>query len=109
VIIDVPEDLDEPLNRDQLVAKAKFICGKIIDGEMTPYDGAKMIWNECHYRNMPADHTFDPFVYWADEYESADDDDRRLFCEQALTSTVREFLGGPGAVLDPSRDHEPLA
>jgi hypothetical protein len=84
---------DEPLNRDQLIAKAKFICGRIIDGDMAAYDGARIIWNECHYQNMPSDHTFDPFVYWADEYESADTDDRRQYCEDAVRQSAHAFLG----------------
>jgi hypothetical protein len=77
--------------RNELIAKARFICGKIIDGEVTPYDGAKMIWKECHGENMPGDHTFDGFVYWADEYEDAVDDARRAHCENALRQTASIF------------------
>ena len=83
------------VNHAELVAKAKFYSGKILDGELTPYDGATMIWKECQLKTFDGDHTFDPFVYWQDEYEDAQSDERRLYCAEAIRRFARECLGGP--------------
>jgi hypothetical protein len=88
------------VRHDELVAKAKFYSGEILDGKLTPYDGATLIWKECHLHTFDGDHTFDPFVYWQDEYEDAQSDERRLFCANAIRQFAREFLGGPAVVLD---------
>jgi hypothetical protein len=104
----VPPDPDErgnsPLTvrHDELVAKAKYVSGMILDGKLTPFDGATQIFKECYLATFDGDHTFDPFVYWQDEYEDAQSDERRLYCADAIRQFAREFLGGPAMVLDPS-------
>jgi hypothetical protein len=90
------------VNHDELVAKAKFYAGKILDGELTPFDGATLIWKECHLKTFHGDHTFDPFVYWQDEYEDAQSEERRLRCAEIIRQFARQFLGGPEVVLDPA-------
>jgi hypothetical protein len=90
------------VKHEELVAKAKFYAGKILDGELTPYDGATLIWEECHQKTFKGDHTFDPFVYWREEYEDAQSDERRLRCAEVIREFAREFLGGPAVVLDPT-------
>jgi hypothetical protein len=90
------------LHHDELVAKAKFYAGEILDGKLTPYDGATKIFKECQLETFEGDHTFDPFVYWQDEYEGAQSDERRLYCADVIRQFAREFLGGPAVVLDPA-------
>jgi hypothetical protein len=90
----------------QLVARAKYLAGQILDGEVTPYEGATLIWRECYQNTFDGDHTFDPFVYWQGEYEDAQTDSRRLRCEEIIRQFAREFLGGPPVVLNKS-DLEP--
>jgi hypothetical protein len=72
----------------------------MLDGKLTPYEGATKIFRECQLETFDGDHTFDPFVYWQDEYEDAQSDERRLFCANAIRQFAREFLGGPAVVLD---------
>ena len=88
------------VRHDELLAKAKFYAGEILDGRLTPYDGATKIFRECHLETFDGDHTFDPFVYWQDEYEDAQSDERRLYCADVIRQLAREFLGGPTVVLD---------
>jgi hypothetical protein len=85
----------------QLVARARHLCGQILDGRLTAFDGATLIWRECHLRTFKGDHTFDPFVYWQDEYEDAQSDARRQRCAEIITQFARAFLDGSEVVLDP--------
>ena len=87
----------------ELVAKAKFFAAKILDGEITPYDGATLIFRECQLETFPGDHTFDPFVYWQDEYEDAQSEDRRAECADIIRRFAHELLGGPAVVLTPEQ------
>jgi hypothetical protein len=88
------------VRHDELVAKAKFYAGEILGGKLTPYDGATRIWKECFQQTFDGDHTFDPFVYWQDEYEDAQSDERRLYCAGVIRQFAQELLGGPDVVLD---------
>jgi hypothetical protein len=88
------------VRHDELVAKAKFYAGEILDGRLTPYDGATRIWKECFQQTFEGDHTFDPFVYWQDEFEDAQSDERRLYCANVIRQFAQELLGGPAVVLD---------
>src|SRR5688500_10814031 len=91
------------VNHAELVARAKHIAGKIVDGELTPFDGATLIFRECQLKTFQGDHTFDPFVYWQDEYEDAQIEERRLECADIIRRFAVELLGGPAVVLDPSQ------
>lgn len=68
----------------------------IVDATCTPYEGARRIVadvaDDCCARG---DHSLDPFLYWEDEHQSADEDERRAFCEHALREAARELLHGP--------------
>jgi hypothetical protein len=101
---DAHERNDSPftVSHEELVAKAQFYSAKILDGEIPPYDGATLIWKECHLKTFPGDHTFDPFVYWQDEYEDAQSEGRRARCAEIIRQFAAEFLGGPAVVLDPA-------
>ena len=94
------------VDHSQLVARARHLAGKIVDGEITPFEGATLIWRECHLKTFHGDHTFDPFVYWQDEYEDAQSEERRQRCAEIIRQVARQFLGGPEVVLDRS-DLEP--
>ena len=91
------------VNHAELVAKSKYFAAKILDGEITPYDGATLIWRECHLKSFPGDHTFDPFVYWQDEYEDAGSEERRAECAEIIRRYAHELLGGPAVVLAPEQ------
>jgi hypothetical protein len=91
------------VNHAELIAKSKFFASKILEGEMTPYDGATAIWRECHQKTFPGDHTFDPFVYWQDEYEDAQSEDRRAECADIIRRFAHELLGGPAVMLTPEQ------
>jgi hypothetical protein len=94
------------VDHTQLVARARHLAGKIVDGEIRPFEGATLIWRECHLKTFDGDHTFDPFVYWQDEYEDAQSEERRQRCAEIIRQVARQFLGGPEVVLDRS-DLEP--
>jgi len=40
----------------------------------------------------PDDHTLDSFVYWADEFEEAEDLQRRDYCEAAIIESARNIV-----------------
>jgi hypothetical protein len=68
---------------------------RIVNGTATPHEGARSIWNELFYQLEPGDHSIDPFVYWADEYEDAVDDERRRYCEAAILQSAQNYLNEP--------------
>jgi hypothetical protein len=82
-----------------IIQRAKAIAAQIIDGSVAPYDGAKLIC-PIMWELPNGDHALDGFVYWEDEYISADTDDRRDYCRRAILKVAEHLLadrypGGP--------------
>jgi hypothetical protein len=73
---------------------ARCYAEDIITGMVSPHEGARKIWKEAAHELRPADHTLDPFIYWADEYEEASDDDRRQVCRDAIVENARMLVRG---------------
>lgn len=71
---------------------ARTIAARIVNGEVTPAEGARAIWTDVFYHLELGDHSVDQFVYWADAIEDAEDDERREFCESAIRRIAAEFL-----------------
>jgi hypothetical protein len=71
---------------------AKRYAARILDGSVSPYSGARSIWQELSLEVRPDDHTLDPFIYWADEYESAHDPERQKQCELAIVDSARTLV-----------------
>jgi len=69
---------------------ADCLSRRILDGAISPYDGAKQIFRasvEVEGRN----HDVDPFIYAADEYEDRPED--RGFFEAAIVLEAKRRLG----------------
>jgi hypothetical protein len=77
---------------DALKATARTHAERIVSGKVSPADGARAMWTDVFYHLELGDHSVDPFVYWADAWEDADDDARRRFCEDAIVRLAEEFL-----------------
>ena len=77
---------------DELMARARFIAGQIIDRTIDPVSGATIIWKECSLNCQPKEESLDPFVYWVSEYDDADDADRAIYCRRAIVESARHFL-----------------
>lgn len=91
----------------QLLAKARFHAGQIIDGVVEPLVGAQTIWKECALQCRPPEPSLDPFVYWADECEDAIDSDREMFCRRAIIEAAHVFLNSARPVSPEYRDPDP--
>jgi len=72
---------------------AKRYAAQIRDGSLSPYTGAKAIWRELFYELRPGDHTLDPFIYWADEFDDTRDPERQKLCESAILDSARQLVG----------------
>jgi hypothetical protein len=79
-------------HNDELLAKARFYAGQIIDGDIDPLVGANQIWKECFWQCAPHEPSLDPFVYWADEAGDSTDFDRQIYCRRAIVVAARQFL-----------------
>jgi hypothetical protein len=89
---------------DELLAKARFHAGQIIDGVVEPLTGAQLIWQECSLQCNPRETSLDPFVYWASEFEDAIDSDRQIFCSRAMVEAAHSFLNSMRSVSPEYRD-----
>lgn len=69
---------------ERIIRQAQRYADEIIRGVVSPYDGSRRIWMECHLELKKDDHRLDPFVYWASEYEETSDKERRALCDKAL-------------------------
>jgi hypothetical protein len=78
--------------KEAVFVLAKIYSKQILDGSLKPYEGAKIIWRDLSYVIRPDDHTLDSFVYWADEFENADDFQRRIYCHAAIFESARKFI-----------------
>jgi len=77
---------------DALKVLARTHAARIVSGQVSPADGARAMWIDVFYHLELGDHCVDGFVYWADAIEDAEDEERRLFCESAITRLARDFL-----------------
>jgi hypothetical protein len=73
-----------PVGSEEVIRLAQQYAREIISGAVSPYDGGRRIWRECHTKLEAGDHRLDPFVYWADEYEDTSSGSRRALCDKAL-------------------------
>ncbi|HUY74489.1 MAG TPA: hypothetical protein VMW11_08260 [Candidatus Dormibacteraeota bacterium] len=62
-------DIESPTLREAAILVATEVAGRITDGSVSPYAGAKEIWDIA--RRLPLEHLpeFDTFVYGASEWE----------------------------------------
>jgi len=74
-----------------IIQRAKVIAAEIVDGSVSPYDGAKLIC-PMQWELPDGDHALDGFVYWEDEYDSADTDERRDHCRRAILKVAAHLL-----------------
>jgi hypothetical protein len=74
-----------------VIERAKAIAAQIVDGTLPPYEGAKLV-SEIHWQLAHEDHALDGFVYWEDEYESADTEDRQEYCHRAIIKIAQNLL-----------------
>lgn len=71
---------------------AKAYATQIVDGTLSPYDGACEIWRiELAVEGLMLE--LGPFVYWASEWQDADSPGRRRECEVAIRTAALEFVG----------------
>jgi hypothetical protein len=85
-----------PDRRDAALLLAREHAEGIMNGSLQPYEGASLIWRQLATVIRPEDHSLDGFVYWADEYEDASDEQRSAECEAAILETARLFLAAGG-------------
>ena len=67
---------------------AKSYSTQITEGSLSPYEGAREIWQI----ELAVVTKLGPFVYWASEWEEADSS-RRKECEAAIRAAALEFVG----------------
>ncbi|HEX9983222.1 MAG TPA: hypothetical protein VGF69_08160 [Thermoanaerobaculia bacterium] len=72
---------------DEVRSFVRDIASEIVRGTLTPYEGARRIWSAALL--LPAEHTYDQFIYAASEYENRPDD--RPFFEDAIRREARNF------------------
>ena|SRR5471030_2205456 len=61
---------------------AKELSKLIVSGKVTAREGARLISSDIYHKVTPPEQYLGPFVYWADEYDEAQDQDRRSLCEK---------------------------
>jgi hypothetical protein len=76
--------------RDAALLLAHRVCERVTSGKAEPYVGAKQIW-ALQIKAPEVGHALDPFVYWANEFEEAEDSERRRYCEAALLAAAKEY------------------
>jgi hypothetical protein len=84
-----------PSRKEAAFILARFYAAGILDGSLSPYQGAKAIWTKLSYEIRPDDHTLDAFIYWADEFEETDEPQRRSLCEAAIIEGAHELVDVP--------------
>ena len=71
---------------------AREYATEILEGTISPFEGARRIWREIQLDMPDLKPQLDPFVYWASEWEDADDPGRRDYCESAIRTAARNIL-----------------
>src|SRR5438552_10283990 len=103
--------IDVPTKSEAGLIVAKAYAVRIVEGSVSPYEGARRIWDDVHDQVEELKPQLDPFVYWASEYwEAAYTPARRAECEHAIRTAARDLVGA--AVTDApqlSRCGEPAA
>ena len=70
---------------------AREHAAEILEGTISPSEGARRIWrDQLEVPDLKPQR--DPFVYWASEWEDADDPGRRAYCENAIRKAARNLL-----------------
>jgi hypothetical protein len=87
-----------PDKDEDIIRTAQRYAVEIISGAVSPYDGGRRIWKECHLKLKGGDHRLDPFVYWADEYEETANRRRRALCDKALRHAAALLIEHGSAV-----------
>ena len=82
--VDVPDR-----SRAALIV-AKEYATHIADGTVSPYQGARQIW-ELHVDAEGA-LKLGPFAYWASEWQEAGTRTRREYCETAIRAAASDLL-----------------
>jgi hypothetical protein len=83
---------------ERIIQTAQQYAAEIVSGAVSPYDGGRRIWKECHLKLQRGDHRLDPFVYWADEYEDTSSKRRRALCDKALRHAAALLIEHGSAV-----------
>ena len=78
-----------PSKRKAVKRVALAVMMSILDGTVTPYDGARRIWLLCRLLEDPLPE-LDPFIYAASEWEDRPDD--RRFFDKAIVDTARDLV-----------------
>jgi hypothetical protein len=74
-----------------VIQRAKAIAAQIVDGTLSPHEGAKLVC-EIRWQSANESHALDGFVYWEDEYVSADTEDRQAYCHRAIMKVAQNLL-----------------
>ena len=67
-------DIECPSPREAAILVATEVARRITDGTVSPYDGAKQIWNLVRLVPLEPFPEFDTFVYGASEWEERPED-----------------------------------
>ena len=74
---------------------AKAYAAQIIDGTISPYEGAQHIWRlQVEVEGLMLD--LGPFVYWASEWQETNNPASRRECDAAIRAAALELVGGHG-------------
>jgi hypothetical protein len=68
-------DIESPSPREAVILVATEVASRITTGAMSPYDGAKQIWNIAVRLPLERFPEFDAFVYAASEWEDRPEDE----------------------------------
>lgn len=85
------QGIESPSPREAALLIATEVASRITTGAMSPYDGAKEIWNIG--RRLPLEQfpEFDSFVYAASEWEDRPEDET-VFA-QGIVAAARDLVG----------------
>jgi hypothetical protein len=88
------EELQAPsmTRKEAVYILARRVAEQIINQTVKPYEGAKAIWTQFAVEVRPDDHGLDPFIYWADEFEEANELQRKEYCEAAILQSAIELV-----------------
>lgn len=78
---------------EALYELARYAAERIVRQEIGPYDGAKLIWEATLQSGVDHQHTLDPFIYAASEYEDRPED--RGHFSEAIMREARELASRP--------------
>ena|SRR5450432_3410001 len=79
-----------PRRRDAVLRLARLAAEQILQGELTPYQGSKRIWELTLLDPEEVIAELDPFIYAASEWEERPKD--RKFFERSIMETAKELV-----------------